>query len=366
MKKRYLVLFTLPLLFSSLTGCSKKKERLTYGTFVSQTIFTLKEIDTATLYAKSHDENEVFLLATYQGGYSEDCGCWNTFENVIAKYMNNHHERVYVYNTMNIDDSVSNLKITKYEDSTPGLYIFNGEKQLAKFAYNNSKDKNIFSDLTTNTMYKSVHNYIEGPLIFDVDEAFLNEKLSVAGEAVIVFAREKCGDCQYVLPNVLIPYIKERQLAKNVWLFDMQKQYELSKSETASEEEKGQYQALKDRYGLSESGNATFGYQNGVVPTIQYYQKGVLKDAAVYFNDVIEQKGEDFYISDSFYTEERLQNINYLRDCDFTTVLKGLKVTQEVVQTKTGDYYWAQENAAKYHTPILKAFLDTYLLELLS
>lgn len=365
MKRRYSFLLAVPLLFFSLTSCSTKKERLTYGTFVSQTIFTLKEIDTATLYAKSHDEKEVFLLATYQGGYSEDCGCWNTFENIIAKYMNDHHERVYVYNTMNIDDSISNLKITKYEDSTPGLYIFNGEKKLAKFTYNNSKDKSIFSDLTTNTMYKSVHYYIDGPLIFDVDETFLDEKLSISGEAVIVFAREKCGDCQYVLPNVLIPYIKERQLAKNIWLYDMQKQYELSKSDTASEEEKSQYQALKDRYGLSEIGNATFGYQNGVVPTIQYYRKGVLKDAAVYFNDVVEQRGDDFYISNSFYTEERLQNISYLRDCDFTTVLKGLKVTQEVAQTKTGKYYWAQENAAKFHTPILRAFLDNYLLELL-
>ena len=361
MKKKYLFLIAVPLLLTSLIGCSSDKERLTYGTYISQTIFSIKEIDTSTLYAKSHDENETFLLATYQGGYSEDCACWTTFENVIAKYMNSYHERVYVYNSLSQDDTVSNLKITKYEDSTPGLYIFKGEKQLAKFSYNNIKEKYIFSDTSAGTMEKNVHKYVDKPYIYDVNESFLNDQLGNAKEAVVLFVREKCGDCNYVLPNVLIPYINDHALAKDIWLFDMQSLYDKSKNETASEEEKAEYQAIKDRYGLSASSSEAFGYLNGVVPTMQYYEKGVLKDATVYFNDVVEQKDDGFYITDSYYSNERLNNIKYLRGYNFPTVLKDRKITEGVLQTKTGGYYWAQEEAAKYHTPILKAFLDYYL-----
>ena len=44
-----------------------------------------------------------------------------------------------------------------------------------------------------------------------------------------------------------------------------------------------------------------------------------------------------------------------------TKVLKGLTVP-ETDYVQYGDYYfWSQNAAARYHTPILNAFLDTYL-----
>ena len=363
MKRSCLCLLTLTFTFLTLTGCSKSKDRLTYGTFINQSLDSLKELDTGALYEKANNENEVFLLATYQKEYSIDCLCWSTFENVVVQYMNKQNERVYLYNTENQDESISNLKITKHEDSTPGLYIFKGTKQLARFSYKSNKDKEIFSDTTASTMANKVHNYVNDPLIYDVDDAFLKENLEKTNGAVVVFAREKCGDCQYVLPNVIIPYINKKSISRKIWLFDLQKQYDLSRSETASEEEKAQYQTIKDHYGLSEKGNQTFGYSQGVVPTIQFYERGVLKDASVYFNDVISQDDEGFYISDSYYTSERVANLSFLKYSSITTtVLKGKKLTDGVLQTKTGAYYWSQEEAAKYHTPILEAFLDYYLL----
>ncbi len=363
MKRNCIALLTIVLVFSSLTGCSKSKDRLTYGTFVNQTINSLKELDTSTLYEKAFNEDEVFLLATYQKTYSEDCLCWSTFENVVVQYMNKQNERVYLYDTEGQNESISNLKISKYEDSTPGLYIFKGTKQLAKFSYKSNKDKEIFSDITATTMANKVHKYVSSPLIYDVNDSFLNENLEKTAGAVVLFAREKCGGCQYVLPNVIIPYINKNSISRKIWLFDLQKQYDLSRSETASEEEKAQYQDLKDHYGLSEKGNQIFGYSQGVVPTIQFYEKGVLKDASVFFNDVISQNDDGFYISNSYYTSERVANLSFLTYSSITTtVLKDKKLTDGVLQTKTGAYYWSQEEAAKYHTPILEAFLDYYLL----
>ena len=142
----------------------------------------------------------------------------------------------------------------------------------------------------------------------------------------------------------------------------MQDYYELSKKEDATEEEKAQYQNLKNYYGLSEKGSPAYGYKNGVMPTIQSIKKGLIVDATVYFNDEINKKEDGtYYLSDSFYSEERLENLNYLKGCQFETVLKGMSINEGVLENPNGGYYWSQEVASRYHTPILKVFLDYYL-----
>ena len=68
----------------------------------------------------------------------------------------------------------------------------------------------------------------------------------------------------------------------------------------------------------------------------------------------------NYYISNSFYDEDRLTSISYASKID-NNVLLGMKLPKEdVVTTSTGYAFWAQEKAAKYHDPLFKAFLDTY------
>lgn len=361
MKKNHLVLLLVPLALSSLTSCSSSKETLTFGTYVNHTVSSLETLSNSQLINKA-DNGEIFLLAVYQGQYSEDCMCWTTFQNIIASYMNKYNERVYVYNAQGQDGSLAHLKIEKTNESTPSLYIFNGNAQIAKFSENRSKDKNIFNDVTCEAMYKRVHKVINKPKAYYVDDTFLENNLSKTDKAIVSFVRKECGDCNYVIPNVIIPYIKQNNVSSNIWLFDMQNIYNVSRSETATEEEKAQYQALKDKYGLSSTGNSEYGYQQGVVPTTHYYENGILKDASVFFNDTISQReDESYYISDSYYSEERLQNLHYLEGVNFTTCLKGMDIQNiYVLHTQSGQPYWSQSAAAKYHAPLLKAFLDYY------
>ena len=361
MKKKLLSLLLIPSAFSSLIGCSSKKDVLTFGTYINQTIFTLDYLSNSELLNKT-ESNEVFLLAVYQGSYSEGCACWSTFENIIARYMNKYNERVYVYNAQEQDESVSHLKISKINESSPSLYVFNGKKQLARFNENSSKDQAIFTDTSCQAMEKRVHKIVNRPKVYFVNDDYLKENLNKSSNTVLSFIRRECGDCKYVLPNVIIPYIKQNNIKSNLWIFDLQDTYNISKSETATEEEKRQYQELKDRYGLSVSGNSTYGYQEGVVPTTQYYENGILKDTSVFFNDVVSQKeDESYYISDSYYSEERLQNLHYLKGVNFTTTLKGMTLENtSVLSTQSGQLYWSQEKASEYHMPILKAFLKYY------
>ena len=362
MKKRVLLLATLPLLFSSLSGCtSSESNRVTYGTLISQDINSLVTLSTADLYNKAMNEEETFLLAVYQGLYSDDCLCWNTFQSTIASYMNKYQNYVYLYDAQSQNNSISDLEIDKYDSSEPCLYVFKGKKQLARYSYLSSVDMELFEN--SEIMNQKISKVVEPAKLLYVDDEYLAKSIKEKNESVVLFARSGCSDCNYVLPYVIIPYMNSHNTSKNICIFDMQKLYELSKDEDATEQEKALYQATKDKYGLSASANSDFGYQQGVVPTIQYYKDGELKDVSVFFNDKVDQKEDgSFYVSDSYYTSERVSKLSYLKDVNFTTILKGIYLEENMVaQTKSGTYYWLQDHAANYHIPIFKAFLDEYV-----
>ena len=364
MNKRRVVLLPLLTLCFSLSSCKSDKVQLTYGTYINQTIFSLQELTHQELYDRLYNENETLIVAAYQGEYSQDCTCWATFENIVAKYMNTYHEKVYVFNTQNQDESIKDFKLDFNENGKPTLYIYKGKKKVMQFFYSKMQHNKIFEDTTAEYMYEQVHKYIKAPAMYYVDQAYIDNKLSEKkDDLAVLYVRQGCSDCQYVLPKVIIPYINEHELGKQILIYDLQKEYELSKTENATEEEKAIYQGIKDKYGLSASSNEIFGYQKGVVPTLQFYEKGELKDATIYFNDVVSQKEDgSFFLSDSYYSSERLNSLSYLKGYDFPTVLKDMVINSEsVLQTKTGAFYWSQEEAAKYHTPILRAFLDYYM-----
>ena len=361
MQKKIVLSLIAPLLFASLISCNNDKEKvhLTYGTEMQETLFTMKELTNDELLNKAKDEKEVFLLAVYQGEYSEDCMCWATFENVIVNYMNLFNRLVYVYNAQNQDDSLKELKIAKLDQSTPSLYIFNGEKKLASFSYNNVKDKAIFEDKKANTINERVNKVVDKPLMYYIHPEQVEQSAKGNTDGFLVlYIRNGCGDCKYVLPNVIIPYIYSHKLNVGIRIVDLQKLYdEQNNDETGALP----YDSMKDICQLSEIGNETYGYGKGVVPTIQYYKEGNLADASVFFNDELGQKEDGtYYVSNSFYTQERLTSLKYVSNVE-TKVLKGLVIpSEDVITTNWGYSFWAQEKATQYHTPLLTAFLDTY------
>jgi len=361
MKNKALLLLIGGLLFSSLVGCKKQESKihLTYGSEMQVNLSNLKELSNDELLVKTRDEKEVFLLAVYQGEYSTDCLCWTTFKNVIVNYMNHFNRLVYLYNAQNQNESLKQLKIEKIDQSTPYLYIFNGEEKLASFTYNSVKDRDLFTDTKGEAFKQKVDRVVNKPLIHYIHpEEVEHNSIKYHSSWIVLFIRRGCGDCKYVLPNVIIPYIYSHNLDIGIKLVDLQDLYDLQNEPTTSGLP---YDGMKDRCQLSEDSNETFGYGKGVVPTIQYYEEGSLKDASVFFNDEVAQKEDgSYYISNSFYSEERLTSLHYLDNVE-TKVLKGMSLPNEdVIKTESGYMFWSQEKAASYHTPLLISFLDTY------
>ena len=357
MKNKFLLVPLVSLALVALTGCTTKKAILTFGTYIEQSLETLKPIDTSDMLNKAYSE-ETYILATYQGKYSEECLCWSTFQNIIVNYMNTYHEKVYLYDTDNYGDLQTDLKIEEYKDSTPALYVFQGKEQLGKFTYKNSRDKAIFSDLKAEAMYERIHKIIREPIMFEVNDDYLSDNINISNDTVALFIRSSCPDCSYSLNNVIVPYINKEAIRKEILVFDLESYY---KQSAISSTVDNQYQNIKDKYNLSENTSKTYGYGNGYVPTIQYYRRGVLKDASVFFNDEISRKEDGtYFVSRSFYSEERLTSLTYCKNVE-TNVLVGLTLSeQDIAKTTTGYTYWLQEKAAVYHTPLLEAFLDYY------
>lgn len=351
------IISILPLFFISIMGCqnNQKKINLTYGTEMNVTFNDLKELNNTELLIKTRDEKEVFLLAVYQGEYSADCLCWATFKDVIINYMNHFNRLIYLYNAQEQDETLKHLQIEKLNQSSPYLYIFNGEEKLASFSYNNKNDQAIFEDRKGEKLNQRINRFVNKPLLYYIHPESINQK---SDDLLVLFIRNGCGDCQYVMPNVIIPYLNHHKLNNGIRLVDLQDLYDLQREPTTSGLP---YDAMKENCQLSETANETYGYKQGVVPTIQYYKQGELVDASIFFNDEINQKEDgSYYISDSFYTIERLTSLHYLDNVE-TKILKDMTLpSEDVIVTESGYMFWAQEKAALYHTPLLTAFLDCY------
>lgn len=371
MKHKKIIL--LPMLIAALVlpSCSKEKENIrpimTYGTYIKHTVASLPELSNEELFDRLYNKNEVLLLATYQGEYSESCACWTTFKNVICYEANYSHYQIYLFNAQAQDESLKDLKIKKVNNSTPMLYVFHGPKQLACFSYDNNRDKEIFRDTKNHELACRVGEYVQPYcFLYYVDEDSLDKIISENYMKKVFFVRSKCSDCTYTINNVVRPFMEEQYnkeyLFEPCYVFDMQPYYEIEKYYVDTEPV---YSNLKAKYHLTAASDEKNGYLNGVVPTAQQYRNNELVYSSVFFNDSISKnESDEYYISDSFYSEERLPYLTYLNDDNFDwtidhKVLKGMKVsTSDVLFNSNGSPYLSQEKAAEYHTPLLRAFLS--------
>ena len=356
MKSKKPLFLTLLLAVSSLSGCNKSasKTPINIGSKIESIKELVREVDLLALLSSQIGEG--VLLATYSKSMSSGCSCWTGFkEEILNKYVKNEKVPVYFFDT----DKISETTIKKYgikqlTSSDPEFYVFEGGKK--KHSY-----KALDSKIST---YKKFKNEMERVLqlpeefqIFYVDENFLfspSIKAIEAEKTVVLTERNACGDCSYIIPKVVVPYSKEHNLTTKIYVMDIQEQ-------NWNGNDGDDYRYIIDKMQLSETSNTTFGFGRGFVPTIQYYERGVVRDACVSFNDTLSKDGDHFVVSQTYYTEERLEHLAFLNNSQVEKkVLQGLTVPASDVNESYN--FWTHEAASKYHTPILEAFLNTYCL----
>ena len=347
----------------STTGCSiDKKARITYGTLVGT---GATELNYGSLALKVQ-ENENMLIATYQDS-GTPCACWTKFKSVIDKYVQEYNTVIYFIarSQFNEDADTFGLTIVRDSSTNPTFALIKNGKKTNEFIYSSS----------SNTMFTSVEGLREvvtkiarDPQYLYVNQEYLDNALFVNKDdkVVVHYIWNFCPDCNYCFPNVMLPYSEKNDFKTKVWIIDLGIPG-LLLSETGEWQGTGieSYVTFLREHHMSEAGDEVFGYNRGFVPTTQVWEKGVLKDMNVYFNDEISKENGKFVVSRSYFSESRKEHLAYTN-----TVLEGIEISEDEVEISEStvdgqvieSYSWKKDSANKKHQPLLESFLDHYVL----
>lgn len=359
LKMKQLFLSTALLLSTLLSGCQNQgsnKVLLSYGSDYDEAM-------TEVNYSKLLDmttNGESFLLALRPGDESSiTCSCWMTFSALLNNYVKNNLPIIYVTNVYQIVDYQEHFGLVAPERQDPGFALFKDGKLYKQYIYTTKNTPQFWQN--KDALKDFIEEICEEPKMIYLQINQLSEMIDANKDKQIIasYVRKSCGDCGYVLPNVFLPYLKSHKINEKIYLIDLE-DLGIWKS-TMDETEKATYQAMKDTLKLSVALNETYGYGQGVVPTTFVHKGDQIIDANVFFNDTLSKDDDGVVtVTDSYFTNERIMNLQYL-DKVQTKVLKGLTIP-ETDYVEYGEYiFWSQSAAAKYHTPLLNAFLDTYL-----
>ncbi len=358
MKKKSLVL--IPILILSLVGCDNTKSgeiNLSYGSLIDSEA-TL--INRSTLKSMC-DNEESFILVVYPGEDSH-CSCWQNFSKVIDSYVNEHEQIVYKINYGNLGGENNEFGLSIYSDR-PTVSFFSQGKLHTEHVYNTKNEQSFFKNLSS--FEDLVEESTNSPHVIYIDEDILESWVNENETFTIMYEWSTCPDCQYCLPNVVIPFFETETKRDNLYLIDLAVEGILINNGVQDKNNES-YINFMNKYGLSEKSNEMFGYTEiGVVPTFQYYKNGVICDAAVYFNDEIEisENGKSATIVDSFYSEKRQEYLTGAYSEDVTNpILVGLTYSEDDINDLGNNEYEVKHSSmARYHDPLLINFLSYYL-----
>lgn len=353
--------FLLPLvalgLSTSLASCntSDSKFSIMYGTYVNDSAIELSYSD---LTAKMNG-NENMLVAIYP---EDGCQCWSQFEIVINDYVRDEHTIVYKIKYSSIEGNGNSWGFPLDSGSPSFCYVKEG-KIVKSYTYNASNPSRLFK--TTADFKEDVDANCYQPNYYYVNQTYLDDKLFIAKDdkVLVSYVWSSCPDCNYCIPNVLAPYQHAKNFDQKMYIIDLEVEGLLLVN-GEKDKTNANYVEFMRAHNLSEASGSEFGYSRGFVPSFQYWEQGVLKDMNVFFNDTLTQDNQGkVHITQSYFTEERKSILKYL-DGVQTTVLQGIEIPTEdvTIYPEYGNYVaWNAPAAAKYHAPLLNAFLKTYM-----
>jgi hypothetical protein len=378
MNKKGLGLSLLSLVsLAALAGCntnsSLSKVNLTFGklydtsvdaseTKVDDHLWNLSVADLNTLISRGNN----FALLVYDT--DETCTCWTDFQVTIKQYLSQ-----YNFLLFGIQQNLLEAAQTPSSGASAvnyNLSLATGYETLAIYENGAVKYQKTSAGTTDNwTKYDGFSTWLNDRIhrsnMLYVSEAQFDHLFLGISTFVVGFLRFSCPDCAYLDDNFLKAYNANGR--NTSYVIDVEKEGIWNATTKAN----GSWQAWKDKYGMSTANNPAFGFDTGVVPTFFNYAPTSTKDYAaaildgdVYVNDSLTKDATDanYHVSDTYFTEARLPNLAFLTDNTSvkTKVLSNLAVPVADADVYGTDAGWTHAAAAKYHDPLLTAFLDFY------
>lgn len=331
---------------ANLSGCkNKNKDKgnqvlLSFGNIHAETYEQISTDDLNDIISWK----ESFLLVIN----STTCGCWDSFKPNLTKYINEQKVVCYQipypeYSRLEIEDRHG---LNSLSSASTTFAIF--EQGKLKTSINTNDNEKIMYD------YKSFKKYMDEtvvlPKCFFIDKDDVYAIKNSGKNAVVYFERSGCGDCNTANPTILYSYIKNHKNMNKIYVLDCQKYWRKSSAEDYTS-----YLAFKNEMGLSTVNNPTFGYDEGVFPFFSYIENGEYKSGCVIYNDEISKQNDEYVVTHSYYTTERVSKLGYNAQ-----VIEGLKIS-EASENAGGYISWNYNDQNKYYGTILTSFLDTML-----
>lgn len=291
---------------SVLAGCGNNnnnangKVTLSFGDMNLTSYITLtKDIDVQTL----RDKKENFILVSYA---DPNCGCWGTFsESVLIPYVKETHIPIYAIYTRNIaDDDFHGLPISSDKSNTPVIGIYKDGQY--KVGANYFSNEHIFKKIDDFKNY--MNRYITAPAAYYVSFNQLDTMLKGDDKFILYWSWKLCPDCSQFDLRFLKDYFAKNNKSRNVPFYLI---------ETHDVRQTDQWQAIKDKYGLSETFNTASGFGKGYVPTLQminpdgtdHLSNGsiapIIEDMFVCRNEFFSNENGVYTITDSYFNGVR-------------------------------------------------------------
>ncbi len=311
------------------------------------------ELSLTELSSKIDAQHDTFLLATHKG---DSCICWANFQYTIAQFNKQRKEAgkdylpFYSFDTELMTNNLpEDFKIDKILSGYTDFYIFDNGEVLEKYTKNAKEDAAIFEN--ESKLAEIINSHIKEDTIANYQYVsyeyacrdLINKDNN--NEFVLFTTRSGCGDCNYCMPNVVTPFLKENAPKIPVYICDIEKYRGTD-----------EYDSVKAALSLTVESNP-LGFGKGVVPTYQYWKNGKLIDAGVYAND-------SFYLnSETNKVEVKETYFDGTRELKYTTenlVIKMNSAESLEVKEYNGNYFMDVKKAADFHDPLLKSFLTYY------
>ena len=253
-----------------ISGCSCNKDeddnKANLG-FGDMNATTYRELNSLAAFESKVKNGDSFVLFIYMNG----CGHCKNFKPILDHVIDERNLIVYGIEISH----VYGYKGLESIKGTPYMVVYKDGEVLAiaednKYYKNYEGLESFFDEYT----YKPIAYYIT------LDQ--LREKKANNENFIVYFSRSGCYDCNYLNEHYMKDLFNTYHAEKTFYVLECDAEgiryYD-------GQYDAGKWQAIKDEFGLSEAGSATFGYGSGVVPSFQYYNNGVLTDMAVYAND---------------------------------------------------------------------------------
>lgn len=307
MRKIVAIICSLLLFVSIVSGCScsKNKASLAIG---DMNAIRYVDIDFDELDSMTYNKDSFVLYF-----HRESCGHCQDFDPIINSVIKKRNLIIY---SVDLDyvRMPSNHELRVLE-GTPSLVVYKDGEILFKTDPN--KNEKYFTSGEGFESFLDKYTYM--PTMYYISRSDLRRKIDDDESFIIYYSDGECFDCKSMYNNYLRDFLDKNTDTKQFYVIETRSEGVRLTDGLANQE---QWNEFKREYGLSKAGNSIFGYDVGYVPTVQFYNKGELRDMLVYLNDIRETVSDkedgtknirivDSYYKDNPFIGETMLNTEY-------------------------------------------------------